>query len=324
MNIEERALSGENMADNDINASPIHASSSLQSTHKQIRSRKPGFIKHSAQGMVEFALVLPILLLLIFGIIEGGRLMFTYISLASAGREAARYGAGIGNVGGGPNIFNDCNGIRSAAVRIGRFGGVTGPAVHIFKDAGPGTTVTEYCNPSATTTFTKGDRILINIDVNYSVIAPLVLIPDLTLHTESAHTILMGAEVESVDPPPPPSTSLVCDMTPYTISETNPLGPVDVVTITNNSGTDATIKNILLIWEGTGGPVLQSISSLTPGPGPGVSSINASAPYYTKSLNWSFPASGSSSFTITFSKILKSRVIIRLTLTGVNNCAFGN
>ncbi|MEN4041110.1 MAG: pilus assembly protein, partial [Anaerolineaceae bacterium] len=45
------------------------------------------------QGMVEFALAIPVLLLILFGIIEMGRLMFYYSSVATASREAARYGA---------------------------------------------------------------------------------------------------------------------------------------------------------------------------------------------------------------------------------------
>jgi hypothetical protein len=34
--------------------------------------------KDKAQGMVEFALVLPLLLLLVYGIIEAGRMLFIY------------------------------------------------------------------------------------------------------------------------------------------------------------------------------------------------------------------------------------------------------
>ena len=49
--------------------------------------------RQNAQGMVEFALILPILLLVILGIIEFGRLLFFYSSVTSASREAARYGS---------------------------------------------------------------------------------------------------------------------------------------------------------------------------------------------------------------------------------------
>lgn len=43
----------------------------------KIRQRPPG--RKNAQGMVEFALILPVLLLMIVGIIEFSRLMFAWI-----------------------------------------------------------------------------------------------------------------------------------------------------------------------------------------------------------------------------------------------------
>ena len=42
------------------------------------------------QALVEFALVLPILLLLIFGIIDAGRLIYTYNTVSNAARNGAR------------------------------------------------------------------------------------------------------------------------------------------------------------------------------------------------------------------------------------------
>ncbi len=45
-----------------------------------------------AQALVEYALVLPILLLLLLGIMEFGILVFNYNTIANAAREGARYG----------------------------------------------------------------------------------------------------------------------------------------------------------------------------------------------------------------------------------------
>jgi len=52
---------------------------------RRIRSRE-----ERGQTLVEFALVLPLLGLLIFGIIQFGILFYTYIDLTSAAREGAR------------------------------------------------------------------------------------------------------------------------------------------------------------------------------------------------------------------------------------------
>lgn len=45
------------------------------------------------QALVEMALVLPILLMLVFGIIEFGRIFNAYIIVSNASREGARYAA---------------------------------------------------------------------------------------------------------------------------------------------------------------------------------------------------------------------------------------
>jgi hypothetical protein len=45
------------------------------------------------QSLVEFALTLPILLLIIFGLIDLGRAVFISNSLAEAARDGARYGS---------------------------------------------------------------------------------------------------------------------------------------------------------------------------------------------------------------------------------------
>lgn len=47
--------------------------------------------KQKGQGMTEFALILPLLLLLLLGIIEASRVMWAYITVQQAAREAARY-----------------------------------------------------------------------------------------------------------------------------------------------------------------------------------------------------------------------------------------
>jgi hypothetical protein len=45
----------------------------------------------SGQALVEFALVVPLLVLIVLGIIDFGRIFYTYEALANAAREGARY-----------------------------------------------------------------------------------------------------------------------------------------------------------------------------------------------------------------------------------------
>lgn len=47
---------------------------------------------HNAQAMVEFALIVPLLVLVLMGIFDLGRGVYAYNVVASAAREGARYG----------------------------------------------------------------------------------------------------------------------------------------------------------------------------------------------------------------------------------------
>lgn len=55
-----------------------------------MRSRLPKFAGQESQALIEFALISPVLLLLLFGIIDIGRAVFYYDTLGHAAREGAR------------------------------------------------------------------------------------------------------------------------------------------------------------------------------------------------------------------------------------------
>ena len=84
--------------------------------NNQIHNRKkPG---SRAQAMVEFAIVAPILFLMLLGILEVGRMMFLYASVTNASREAVRYGSAIGYADNTSPLvikYKNCNGIRTVA-----------------------------------------------------------------------------------------------------------------------------------------------------------------------------------------------------------------
>jgi len=76
--------------------------------------------RERAQSLVEFCLILPVFLILVFGVIDFGMGLRAYITVAHAAREGARFGA-IGNsagtfVSGGTG---QCNGSTTTTV-VGR------------------------------------------------------------------------------------------------------------------------------------------------------------------------------------------------------------
>ena len=73
-----------------------------------MRSRRTG---DRGASLVEFALILPILVLLILGIIDFGRFVATNSTVNNATREATRYGSSVGLSGSGVPRYADCDGI---------------------------------------------------------------------------------------------------------------------------------------------------------------------------------------------------------------------
>ena len=65
--------------------------------------------------LLEFALVAPMLFLLLFGVIEFARLVTAYTAVWTGAREAARYATTVGDNGAGVPRYLDCVGIRDAA-----------------------------------------------------------------------------------------------------------------------------------------------------------------------------------------------------------------
>ncbi len=146
--------------------------------------------------MVEFALALPIFLLVVYGLLEVGRLIFMEAAVASASREGARYASAWGVGSSGYQQYIDCDGIRNAAKNVGILLGLQNTNIAIFWDTGPGTTKTPYCpsNKSVDTgvDLSQGQRVIVTVTRTYQPILPLFL--PLTTQTISSTTsrTLMG------------------------------------------------------------------------------------------------------------------------------------
>jgi len=160
--------------------------------------------KNKAQAMVEFMLALPLLLLLIYGTIEVGRLIFIFASVANASRQAVRYGSAAGEIDD-IAYYQNCEGIREVAdqsayitdfeqVNITYDRGVNSdgtqiPITGIDPDPGVNT-----C-PIENDTIRNGDRIIVQISANYEPIISIVPIDPLTIVSASARTFLISIPI---------------------------------------------------------------------------------------------------------------------------------
>lgn len=176
--------------------------------------------RENAQGMVEFALILPVLLLIVLGLIETGRLIFIYSTVTNAAREAARYGSATGNSDNGIPRFMDCAEIINAAVRVGFANSIQPGDVTITYDNGPGTASLGGCPPDNAAIQT-GSRILAEVESPFDTVIPgLLPYEDMALRAESARTIIRAVSIDSALPPGAP-TNTPTNTSTATPTETN-------------------------------------------------------------------------------------------------------
>lgn len=147
--------------------------------------------KRRGQGLVEFALILPIFLLLIMGIIEFSYAFIVYTGMFNAAREGTRYGivnaldrAGIQSAAEGKLLFVDPNQVN----------------LNVAYDRGPDT------DPSDVFTDTNqvqiGDRVLVHVAYDLPTLTPMVRPFASSFHIESraARTIVSRGSFGSLHP----------------------------------------------------------------------------------------------------------------------------
>ena len=168
--------------------------------------RKNAIRAARGQGLVEFALVLPFMLLLVIAVIEFGYFFFVYASVNTAAREATRYGSGAGDSDNGVPYYQDCLGMREVATRLGRYADIQPGDVRIYIDDGVDGSLnpvnrSEVCaslEASHSNELALNQRIAVEVDVNYHpVILKDVLPNSIPIHAASARTIVASLELEN-------------------------------------------------------------------------------------------------------------------------------
>ncbi|MCP4360589.1 MAG: pilus assembly protein, partial [Chloroflexi bacterium] len=167
--------------------------------------------RDEGQGILEFALVLPILLLLLFGVIEAGRLFFIYTATAAASREGARYGATVGEVSPGVPRYLDCTGIEDAVIRAGNMAAIDRNNIVIVYDGGfdsgipnpSDPTPTPYSDcPTTENSVSLGDRIVVDVITEYEPLVPIVNIDPMDIRAITARSIYKDILLATAEPPP--------------------------------------------------------------------------------------------------------------------------
>jgi len=199
--------------------------------------------------MLEFALVLPILLMLIYGLFEVGRVIFIYSSVTTASREAVRYGSTTGlNEAGTVFRYQDCKGIRQAAKDVGFLADIQDSDIEIDFYHGvyepfPFATCPQGLDEDTTIKVKSGDRIKVMVSAPYSPVVPIVPISPRNIIAYNYRTYLGSIAIEITSYVIPTNTPTSTVTSTPTLTPTNTSTP----TITSTPTRTPTATNTPLL-----------------------------------------------------------------------------
>jgi Flp pilus assembly protein TadG len=169
------------------------------------------------QTLVEFALVLPVLLYVMMGIIDFGRILFTYSQASNTLRDALRYATATGFDEDNPQ-YADCATIANTAANRERIWFASDVEFVVYYDAAPvsadtvdpdnpasedyvfrpGDDPTTVCDPMI---LKMGDQITVQTTVYVDVITPLIsgVLPTLDFSLGGTRTLTVGGVSYGVD-----------------------------------------------------------------------------------------------------------------------------
>jgi Flp pilus assembly protein TadG len=144
--------------------------------------------------LVEASLILPLVLLLVFGILDGARYIAAQNEIKTISHEAARYGSSVGVAGSGKQRFVDCDGIRTAGMAISNLELADLTVFEVDYDNGPMTSPNGKCEAgqSASRTVKEGDRVVITVSDDWTAVTPFLssLMGTRTITSVAHRTIL--------------------------------------------------------------------------------------------------------------------------------------
>ena len=147
------------------------------------------------QAIAEFAIALPILLLILVGLFEVGRMVFIYSAVTNGSRNAVRYASAVGLGSDGLTKYNNCAVIKEIAVESAYLAPVT--SVVITYDDGSGVALPGDSNCDVWTSgsvdtgidVSSGDRVTVQVTAQYKPMVSLIPFTTLDIVSTNSRTI---------------------------------------------------------------------------------------------------------------------------------------
>lgn len=148
------------------------------------------------QAIVEFAIVLPLLLIVLIGLLEVGRYIFIYSAATNASRNAVRYASAVGRDDDhGLTKYNYCEGIKKIALDSAYL--VPDNSINVSIDYLDGTGAKiDDCNVwneyqvDTGYKYTNGDRVKVTVTIPYKPMVNLIPLEYRNIVSASTRTIL--------------------------------------------------------------------------------------------------------------------------------------
>jgi hypothetical protein len=178
----------------------------------------------TGQGLIEFALTVPIFLMLVFGIIDLARMLFGYAQVVDASRQAVRYGI-VRGLEANTFQFLDCDGIRQAALDMPGLISLKSGNIDVFYEDAEGNKLADCSSTLTTQDISGGDVLVVHIHADIIPLTPvLMLFADtfpLDVTTRRTITETVAATDEWATPPKTPmnfSADVDCSLTSNNVS----------------------------------------------------------------------------------------------------------
>ena len=148
-------------------------------------------------ALVEMAFVAPLLLLLLFGIIEFSRLLYTHTAVWNVAREGARYATTVGDTDGDdlPNYL-DCDGIIDAALARAIGVDIDEYDIDVVLESDGTNADCDPLSPDpdpSTVDIDNGATVTVTADIDFDGIAPFMgFLDNMNIHSEQSRSIFKG------------------------------------------------------------------------------------------------------------------------------------